>query len=678
MQRNGPSATEAPQFRPINPEALSTLFGHRKHVTALTSLPDGRLVSGSHDDDIKVWDVVQGSCEATLYGHRKQVSSLALLPDGRLASGSADQTIKIWDVAHKNCVTTLSGHTNTVLALAVLPDGRLASGSGDKLIKVWDVVSQRCEATLSGHTNPVAALTLLSDGRLASGSWDHSIKIWNVVSQRCEATLSGHTNHVNVLTLLLDGRLASGSNDKTIKVWDVARTKCVATLSRRTGSVNDLTVLPNGRLASGSDDNSIKLWDEVPGLMYGTRWRCEVTLLGHTDIINALTLLPDGRLASGAGDKAIKIWDLGLRPVPMQQAVSLIRAGAGTEKKVTENAVREAGHVSPPAHAQKAIFPPKPPKSAAKKVASEVSERDHLPELSALSLSQVAGTISFDELEIGRKLGQGGFGVVNEALWQGATVAVKQLLGQLTPDLIDEFQRETAVHASLRHPNIILLYGICIEATKCAMVMEFMANGSLYDVLKNPAELPWSRRLSLALEITAGLVYLQGKQIIHRDLKSLNILVDDRMHAKVSDFGLSKIKLTTASMTKGGGGTTQWEAPELFDEAPNSPATDVYATGIVFWEIAARKVPYEGKTKSQIIHYVDSGKRETIPTDTPAPFSALMTRCWAQRAEDRPTIIDVAKDMRAMTSNASSSSKVTSNSPTNSGLDSGYEAFSRR
>jgi serine/threonine protein kinase len=214
-----------------------------------------------------------------------------------------------------------------------------------------------------------------------------------------------------------------------------------------------------------------------------------------------------------------------------------------------------------------------------------------------------------------------------------------------------------------------------MESMRIAMVMEFMASGSLYDVLRKPNELPWSLRLNLALDMASGLLYLHGQHIIHRDLKSLNILVDGQMRAKVSDFGLSKIKLTTASMTKGAGGTPHWMAPELFDEAANSEASDVYATGVVFWEIAARKLPYEGKNPSQLMRFVERGSRETTPDGTPSQFATLMTRCWSQRAEDRPSMHDVARDLRTMAASGTASPKPSPKAAVDSG---GYAAFSRR
>ena len=639
---------------------------------ALTVLPNGLLASGSGDKTIKMWNVQSGACEKTLSGCTDIVWALAVLPNGRLANGSGDGTIKVWNVQSGAREKTLSGHTSVVSALTVLPNGHLASGSFDMTIKVWNVATGSCAATLSGHTNSVYVLTILPNGRFASGSGDMRIKIWNVATKTCEATLSGHTSNVLALTALPNGSLVSGSADKTVMIWNVATKTCDATLSGHTSYVNALTVLPNWRLASGSADKTIKIWNLNSRLCEST------TLSGHTNPVCALTLLPDGRLASGSDDNTIKVWDLGFRPIlaPVSAPSAAVQAGS-SEKAIVSR--KEVTPFAQPQVAKEDLIQTTPPKSATTKSTSEGSARDGLFRFDGLSLSPIAGTISFDDLEIGRKLGQGGFGVVNEALWQGATqVAVKQLLGQLDQDLMDEFQRETNVHARLRHPNIILLYGICIEPLKVAMVMEFMARGSLYDVLKNPAELPWSLRLSMALDLASGLLYLHTQHIIHRDLKSLNILIDDRMRAKVSDFGLSKIKLTSASMTKGGGGTPHWMAPELFDEAANTPATDVYATGIVFWEIAARKLPYEGKNQMQIGRFIEKGNRETIPAETPSQFAALMTRCWAQRAEDRPDMREVTRELRASGSASEKASSGPASPVKPAAVDSGYAAFSKR
>src|SRR5687768_8761905 len=112
----------------------ATFSGHTWHVNALAVLPDGRIVSGSDDKTLKLWDVA-GKCLDTFRGHESSVMALAVLPDGRIVSGSSDKTLKLWDGSGK-CLATFSGHKSSVDALAVLPDGRLVSGSGDTTLKL--------------------------------------------------------------------------------------------------------------------------------------------------------------------------------------------------------------------------------------------------------------------------------------------------------------------------------------------------------------------------------------------------------------------------------------------------------------------------------------------------------------------------------------------------------------
>ncbi len=286
----------------------------------------------------------------------------------------------------------------------------------------------------------------------------------------------------------------------------------------------------------------------------------------------------------------------------------------------------------------------------------------------------VHGNIAARELVMGRQLGRGGFGIVCEAIWQGVNkVAVKQLLSQtLSGDALEEFKREAAIHAQLKHPNIIALYGVCLEHMKYALVMELMARGSLYDVLHSASDLPWTMRINIALDTVAGLLYLHGRQILHRDLKSFNILLDESGRAKLSDFGLSKVKTISSASTAGPVGTVAWMAPELFDMGASCTAeTDVYAVGIVFWEIISRKLPYEAAAGNlmQIMRHVESGQRERIPDGTPAGFAQLIGRCWAQRAGDRPAVAEIVREVQRL---------ATGVPPPPPAADSGYEGLVRK
>ena len=211
----------------LAPDALLRTFPVGSAVSALVTLPDGRLASGCSDHTIRLWDPATGACERVFEGHQDWVRALTLLGDGRLASGSDDNTIRLWDPATGACERVFEGHQGRVNALALLGDGRIASGSGglvgDNTIRLWDPACGACERVFEGDQGGVRALTVLGDGRLASGSDDKTIRLWDPASGACERVFEGHQTEVIALAVLGDGRLASGSDDKTIRLWDPAR-----------------------------------------------------------------------------------------------------------------------------------------------------------------------------------------------------------------------------------------------------------------------------------------------------------------------------------------------------------------------------------------------------------------------------------------------------------------------
>src|SRR5436305_3391501 len=163
---------------------LDTQASHTSTVLSVVISPDGeRLVSGSGDKTIKVWNLQTGMHERTLDGHTGAVWSVAISPDGeKLVSGSDDQTIKVWNLQTGMHERTLIGHSDYVRSVAISPDGeKLVSGSGDKTIRVWNLRTGMHERTLDGHTGAVWSVVISPDGeRLVSGSNDHTIKIWGV------------------------------------------------------------------------------------------------------------------------------------------------------------------------------------------------------------------------------------------------------------------------------------------------------------------------------------------------------------------------------------------------------------------------------------------------------------------------------------------------------------------
>ena len=254
-----------------------------------------------------------------------------------------------------------------------------------------------------------------------------------------------------------------------------------------------------------------------------------------------------------------------------------------------------------------------------------------------------------------RPLAKGGYGFVYRGKWLGATVALKELMNsELTDDAIKEFKKEALKMAHLRSPYVVTIYGITLNAEKRlkGIVMEYMPQGSLDTILSNrEIALSWFVRCKMAFAVAQGLFSLHQQNIIHNDLKSANVLVrhyGDEWELKLTDFGVSKIKQETARFTNTSQGTPAWMAPELFDKKSCSKASDVYAYGIVLWEIVSRKRPFEGLSLGQIVTEVFVKKeRPPISPEAPSSLVALMSSCWKQNREERPIIERVITKLEA-------------------------------
>ena len=276
--------------------------GHVSSITCITILPDGRIVSGSFDNSLRVWDPDSGRCLHVLQGHSQWIRCLAVLPDGRIVSGSEDHSLRVWDPDSEKCLHVLQGHSQRISCLAVLPDARIVSGSGDHSLRVWDPDSEKCLHVLDGHSSPITCLAVLPDGRIVSGSEDHSLRVWDPDSSTCLYVLQGHSWNINCLAVLPDGRIVSGSYDNSLLLWDPNSEKCLHVLQGHSRNISCLAVLPGGRIVSGSEDHSLRVWDPISE-------KCLHVLDGHSSPISCLAVLPDGRIVSGSYDNSLRVWD---------------------------------------------------------------------------------------------------------------------------------------------------------------------------------------------------------------------------------------------------------------------------------------------------------------------------------------------------------------------------------
>ncbi|GMP22419.1 hypothetical protein CsSME_00000462 [Camellia sinensis var. sinensis] len=252
------------------------------------------------------------------------------------------------------------------------------------------------------------------------------------------------------------------------------------------------------------------------------------------------------------------------------------------------------------------------------------------------SLDEEDLDIQWSDLVLKEKIGSGSFGTVHLAELRGSDVAVKILMEQdFYAERVKEFRREFAMMKRLRHPNIVLFMGAVTQPPNLSIVTEYLSRGSLYKLLgmrDAGVILDDRRRLNMAYDVAKGMNYLHQLKppIVHRDLKSPNLLVDSKYTVKVCDFGLSRTKLNTFLSSKTAAGTPEWMAPEVLRDEPSNEKSDVYSFGVILWELVTLQQPWRNFTPLQVVASVGfKGQRLEIPSNVNPQVTALIEACWA-------------------------------------------------
>uniref|UniRef100_A0A1J3D3F3 non-specific serine/threonine protein kinase n=1 Tax=Noccaea caerulescens TaxID=107243 RepID=A0A1J3D3F3_NOCCA len=263
--------------------------------------------------------------------------------------------------------------------------------------------------------------------------------------------------------------------------------------------------------------------------------------------------------------------------------------------------------------------------------------------------------IPWCDLNIKERIGAGSFGTVHRAEWHGSDVAVKILMEQdFHAERVNEFLREVAIMKRLRHPNIVLFMGAVTQPPNLSIVTEYLSRGSLYRLLHKSGareQLDERRRLSMAYDVAKGMNYLHNRNppIVHRDLKSPNLLVDKKYTVKVCDFGLSRLKASTFLSSKSAAGTPEWMAPEVLRDEPSNEKSDVYSFGVILWELATLQQPWGNLNPAQVVAAVGfKGKRLEIPRNLNPQVAAIIEGCWTNEPWKRPsfaTIMDLLRPL---------------------------------
>lgn len=307
---------------------------HPRHVITCLQFDEDKIITGSDDQLIHVYDTNTGKLRKRLEGHEGGVWALQY-QGNVLVSGSTDRSVRVWDIEKGLCTQVFYGHTSTVRCLQILmptdtgkvengvpvmmpPKPLIITGSRDSQLRVWrlpEAGSRRyiqtgppandadCPyfiRTLQGHSHSVRAIAAHAD-TLVSGSYDNTVRVWKISTGETVHVLQGHAQKVYSVVLDTErNRCISGSMDSFVKIWDLETGSCTHTLEGHSLLVG-LLDLRDERLVSAAADSTLRIWDPESG-------RCRHTLTAHTGAITCFQ--HDGRKVISGSDRTLKMWDI--------------------------------------------------------------------------------------------------------------------------------------------------------------------------------------------------------------------------------------------------------------------------------------------------------------------------------------------------------------------------------
>lgn len=307
---------------------------HQRHVVTCLQFDTDKILTGSDDTNINVYDTKTGALRNRLEGHEGGVWALQY-EGNTLVSGSTDRSVRVWDIEKGKCTQVFQGHTSTVRCLVILKptqigetlDGQpiifpkeelIITGSRDSTLRVWrlpkpkdpSVIQTGASANdhdnpyfiraLTGHHHSVRAIAAYGD-TLVSGSYDCTVRVWKISNGECVQRLQGHSQ--KVYSVVLDherNRCISGSMDNMVKVWSLETGACIFTLEGHTSLVG-LLDLSHDRLVSAAADSTLRIWDPENG-------QCKSRLCAHTGAITCFQ--HDGQKVISGSDRTLKMWNV--------------------------------------------------------------------------------------------------------------------------------------------------------------------------------------------------------------------------------------------------------------------------------------------------------------------------------------------------------------------------------
>jgi F-box and WD-40 domain protein CDC4 len=302
---------------------------HGQHVVTSLSFDQDKIVSGSDDQTIHIYDLKKGELRTRLAGHEGGVWALQYI-DKTLVSGSTDRTVRVWDMDTGECTHVFEGHTSTVRCLQIIiptmdsngimtpSEPLIVTGSRDTTLRVWrlpdlqlddgwvstaeDPENPFFKFALTGHTNSVRAISGQAN-ILVSGSYDCTVRVWDLNTGECSHAFHGHRQKVYSVGYSHElQRAVSGSMDATVKVWCTQSGTCLFTLEGHNSLVGLLELTPH-YLISAAADSTLRIWCPLTG-------KCLANLTGHNAAITCFHHdKVSNRIVSGS-DGGVKVWEL--------------------------------------------------------------------------------------------------------------------------------------------------------------------------------------------------------------------------------------------------------------------------------------------------------------------------------------------------------------------------------
>jgi hypothetical protein len=243
----------------------------------------------------------------------------------------------------------------------------------------------------------------------------------------------------------------------------------------------------------------------------------------------------------------------------------------------------------------------------------------------------------------GTKLGRGGFGEVYKGIWKTQFAAVKKpFVNTVDEKELAKIRKELKILKNLRSSYTIQYYGEYKKDNDIYLIMEYAEHGSLTKFITDNKDKGhnWQINYNFIKQMVKGLNYLHNEGIIHRDLKSSNVLITEGYIAKLSDFGLAKLTNNSNPTSSGKNfGTLRWVAPEILKEEKHSFCSDIYSFGMIMWEIATKcTVPFRNVDDNLVGFHISSGRKEIIPDDVPKDVCYIIEQCWKNEPNERITL----------------------------------------